>query len=148
MRRIEVVELTLIAAATVAAAWLAPRLPARLPIGMLALVAAAVQLTQGLLRDAWLLWRSRQAARTPSATGQRCLCVESGLGVIAIVLGVALLLSGAGGTVTLQRMGWAVVVVTSLATGFALKDWVFEWNPWRLRREKDHANIIFSWRKK
>ena len=119
-----------------------------MPIGMLALVAASVLLTQGLLRDAWLLWRRRQADSTPAETGQRCLCVESGLGVLALVVGVALLLSGTGGTVTLQRLGWAVLVVTSLATGFALKNWVFEWNPWRLRREKDHANIIFSWRKK
>ena len=140
--------MSLLALTTLVTAWFAPALPGRLSIGALALVAASILLGQGLLRDLWLLWRSRQASRAPGAAGHRCLCVESGLGVLIVFAGVALLLGGVGDSVALSRVGWTLLVLLSLVTGYTVKDWVFEWNPWRLRREKDHASIIFSWRKK
>jgi len=34
-----------------------------------------------------------------------------------------------------------------LLSGFLIKDYVIEWNPWKLSKEKDHMNIIFSLKK-
>ena len=148
MRGVEIVELTLIAMLTLAAGWFAAFLPARLSIGALALVAASMFLAQGLLRDLWLLSRRRTRENPSSGVVSRCLCVESGIGVFSVVLGIALILSRLGGNLSVGRTGWIIVVGTVLTAGFLLKDWVFEWSPWRLRREKDHANVIFAWRKK
>lgn len=148
MRTIEWVELSLVAGATFATAWLVPWLPVRLPIGTVGLVAASILLSQGLLRDVWLLWRSRRAESGAASIVQRCICLESSVGVLGIALGVVLLLSGVGGSVELGRPGWLGLVLVVLAAGFFLKDWTFAWNPWRLQREKDHASVIFTWRKK
>ena len=39
------------------------------------------------------------------------------------------------------------VMVVVLLSGFLIKDYVIEWNPWELSKEKDHMNIIFSLKK-
>jgi hypothetical protein len=38
-------------------------------------------------------------------------------------------------------------MVVAMTCGFLLKDLVFEWSPWKIYREKDHAQVIFRWRK-
>ena len=146
--RIETVEMTLVVLLTAAAAIVSPILPARLAVGTLALVAASMLLAQGLLRDLWLLSRRRRSGGPSGGTASRCLCVESGVGVLAVLLGLVLTLGGLGGSVSLGRIGWPALVAAVFGAGFLLKDWVFEWHPWRLRREKDHANLVFTWRKR
>ena len=53
-----------------------------------------------------------------------------------------------GGTSLFASQGfWSILAVTVLAIGFAIKDFVFEWRPFRIRREKDHVNLVFSWKR-
>jgi hypothetical protein len=35
-----------------------------------------------------------------------------------------------------------------MALGFIIKDFVISWNPFGLRREKDHLNLIVRWKSK
>ncbi len=142
MRWADKVELGAIVAASALTLWLAPMLPNRLSIGSLMLVGASIFLGQGVLRDVWLLLRSKRNAAGESGPARQCLCVESGLGVLVIVLGLTLLLAGVSTGVALSRASWTVLVAGALLVGFFLKDYVFEWNPWRLRREPDHLNVV------
>lgn len=41
---------------------------------------------------------------------------------------------------------WSVLVMLIMGLGFVIKDYVLEWSPWRIRRDKDHMNIVFTWR--
>ena len=39
------------------------------------------------------------------------------------------------------------MATAAAATGKKIKDFVFEWAPWRLYREKDHATLHFRWKR-
>ena len=54
--------------------------------------------------------------------------------------------AGLGQPVAMTPSRWARCVVGATLAGFLLKDLVFGWNPWLIRREKDHPNIIVRWR--
>ena len=128
-------------------AWLAaPLLPRQISLGTALVWAAALVLLQGLVRDLWLLAGARRAARADVPRRARCMCVESTVGVTGIVAGCVLLGAGIDRTFVVSRWGWVLAVTAVLGVGFALKDYVFEWRPFRLRRDKDHLNIVFSWK--
>ena len=127
--------------------WLAaPLLPHQISVGTALVWASAMVLLQGLVRDLWLLAKARRAARVDVPRKARCMCVESTVGVTGIVAGIVLLGAGIDRTFIVSRRGWGLAVVAVLGVGFELKDYVFEWRPFRLRRDKDHLNIVFSWR--
>ena len=75
------------------------------------------------------------------------MCVESALGLTGIVAGIGLVGLGFTGTIFLGPGGLALAVGAAIGAGFLLKDFVFEWSPWKIYREKDHAQVIFRWRK-
>ena len=108
--------------------------------------AATLGLLQGLVRDLCLLVKAKGAARDVPRKA-RCMCVESTVGVIGIMAGIVLLGAGIDRTFLVGRWSWGLAVLGVLGVGFALKDYVFEWHPFRLRREKDHLNIVFSWKR-
>jgi hypothetical protein len=67
--------------------------------------------------------------------------------VAALHIGALLLGSKIDQSIAMTAWTWTVLVVIVLGVGFCIKDFVFEWNPWRIYREKDHMNIIFTWKK-
>ena len=76
-----------------------------------------------------------------------CMCVESTVGVTGIVAGLIVLGSAADSNLFVSRTLWSILAVAVLVIGFAIKDFVFEWRPFRVRRDKDHVNLVFSWKK-
>ena len=143
----EKVELGAVAAVPALVAWLAPRPHLALEAGELVAGAALLILVQGFFRDLWLL---RQAKRNPAAAPAReaqCMCVESALGMTGLLAGIGLVAVGLDGVVALTPPALTAAVFGTMLAGFLLKDFVFEWSPWRIYREKDHAQVIFRWRK-
>lgn len=143
----EKVELAAVAGVPALVAWLPSSPGLVVELGELIAGAALLILVQGFFRDLWLL---RQPKRRPAATPPReaqCMCVESALGMTGLVAGIGLVAAGVDGTVTLPRLGLAAAAGGTMLAGYLLKDFVFEWNPWRIHREKDHAQVIFRWRK-
>jgi len=130
-----------------AVVWLlAPVLPDKLAVGRLLLIVSALILFQGLVRDIWLLFRDTHAEPAPRKVA-RCMCVESTVGVTGIVIGLILLGAGIGQPVLISGWLWSVLIMVVLSTGFLMKDYVVEWSPWRIRQEKNHMNIVFTWKK-
>ena len=140
-------ELTAIPVVTAAVAWLAPRPGATLEAGELIAGAALLILVQGFFRDLWLLRQARRQSAAAPAREARCMCVESALGMTGIVAGIGLVGLGFTRSIVLNPLVLAAAVFAAMAVGFLLKDFVFEWAPWKIYREKDHAQVIFRWRK-
>ena len=137
----EKIELALIGAAG-ATSWLAfPLLPVSLPAGSFALVAAALLLGQGLVRDLWLKYGA-PGVPSLSSSSRTSVCAESGLGVVGVLAGGALLGAGAGGQLAMTALRWALLVWSVGALGFGLKDVVLDLRARRWRIEKDHRSIV------
>jgi hypothetical protein len=73
------------------------------------------------------------------------MCVESSVGATGIVLGASLMGLGISTPIEMTPLLWVGSVFIVTLCGFLIKDWVFQWNPWRFYKEKDHINIVFSW---
>jgi|GEM_PF-734141 len=128
--------------------WLAaPLLPQRVSLGALLLTAAVLLLLQGLVRDIALLARRKRDASAAPGKAARCLCIESAVGIIAVAAGLILLGTGIGLSVGLPAWAWAALATSVTGTGFAMKDYVLTLSPWRIRREADHLNLIFTWKR-
>ena len=78
-----------------------------------------------------------------SEADHRMPCLTSAVGLTGIVSGIALVAAGLARPVFLGAAGLPVGVGTVLVAGFLLKDFVFEWSPWKIYREKNHAQVIF-----
>ena len=142
----EKAELGLIATVTIFFGVAADALPGRMAVGNLLLGASALILLQSLLRDLWLLAKARRnPPPNPPRTGQ-CMCVESTVGITGVVAGLILVTCRIGTTVPMGRWGWGVFALVALGMGFLMKDYVVEFKPWRIRRDKDHVNIIVRWK--
>lgn len=74
------------------------------------------------------------------------MCIESAVGATGVALGFGLLGAGIDHPVALSPWKWGFFVVVVLTAGFCLKDYVFTWSPFRVRRDKDHVNIVFTWK--
>jgi hypothetical protein len=143
----ERVELGLIVAVAAAFSVGADALPERMAVGNLLLGASALILLQSLLRDLWLLAKARRnPPPNPPRTGQ-CMCVESTVGITGVVAGLILVTCRIGTTLPMGRWSWCAFALASLGTGFLMKDYVAEFKPLRIRRDKDHVNIIVRWRR-
>ncbi len=140
-------ELAAIPVVTAGVAWLAPHTGVTLEVGELIAGAALLILVQGFFRDLWLLRQARRQSAAAPARAARCMCVESALGMTGVVAGIGLVGLGFTRSVFLSVPVLATAVFVAMAVGFFLKDFVFEWNPWKIYREKDHAQVIFRWRK-
>ena len=130
-----------------AAAWLAwPALPHAIALGHALLAASAAMLFQSLVRDLWLLRAARARARTEPSSATNGLCVESALGMAGVVAGALVAFAAAPMTIAPSRAALALAVFALVVAGFLLKDWIVERNPWRLRRDPDHMNLVVRWR--
>jgi len=143
----EKVELALIPAISLASFIVAPSLPTRIALGSLLLVIFALLLSQSLLRDLWLLSSSKREASSGPAQVAQCMCVESAVGATGVLAGILLLGTQTGHPVEMAGWGWMLCVSSVGVAGFLIRELVFEWSPWSIRREKNHVNIIVRWKK-
>lgn len=147
LSRAEKIELGAIPVVVGAVAWLAPRAGVTLELGELIAGTALLVLLQGFLRDLWLLRQARRKKPVTPARGARCMCVESAMGLTGVVAGIGLAGFGLVRPVYLSATSLTVGIGVAMILGFLLKDFVFEWSPWKIYREKDHAQVIFRWGK-
>ena len=140
----EKVELTLIPVVGAAVWSLAAAAGASIGTGSLLLGSSVLLLLQGLVRDLWLI--SRRNRDAGAGREALCMCVESTIGVTGVVTGLAVLGSALDATLALGPEAMGAIAVVVLAIGFAIKDLVFELRPFRIRRDKDHLNIVFRWK--
>ena len=147
LSRAERFELSAVAVVTALVGGLAPGRGINLELGEFIAGAALLLLLQGFVRDLWLLREARRrVAATPARTAA-CLCVESAVGLTGIIAGTGLVGLGLARPVALGAAGLAGAVGAVMIAGFLLKDFVFEWSPWKIYREKNHAQVIFRWGK-
>ena len=119
MRGAEKLELALIPIVSTGAWLMGDHLPDRFTSGRLLLMLSALLLLQSLVRDLWLL-RSAASSETPRT--MVCLCAESGIGMLGILIGAALMLSGWQFNLEMTSGHWAVLMAATLGLGFAIKD--------------------------
>lgn len=144
--RAEKVELGLILPAVAGVAAVAAKLPDRLEVGSFFALAALALLGQGLLRDLWLLAKQRKAGRGVQQEEARCMCLESTVGLGGVLIGVLLTALAVPVAVRMPEWAWPLAGGLVWGAGFAIKDVVIQWKPWKLRRVKDHGSILVRWR--
>ncbi len=127
--------------------WLAASLlPDQMSLGSLLIDASALLLLQGFCRDLWLL--SQQKKTSPDLQRKmQCMCAESTFGMTGILFGLILLGVGIDLAVPMPKWSWSVLVMIIMTIGFLIKDYVLEWHPFRIYKDRDHINIIFTWKK-
>jgi len=143
----EKTELVLIAL-TIGCLWFASDLlPVHIHFGRLLLWLSALLLFQSLVRDLWLLFSAIRETSNAQSISAQCMCIESAVGMIGVIAGLLFTGLGIKTEFKMNPETWIFLSLTTLITGFLIKDWVFEWNPWRIRRDPDHINIIVRWKK-
>ena len=147
MTKGEKTELALIPVLGIGVWLVAPALPEQMGVGRLLLAASAFLLFQSLVRDLWLLARDKRASQPSPRRAARCMCIESTVGATGIVVGAILLGTGITRSVVMDDWVWSVLVMLVVGIGFLIKDYVLEWSPWRIRRDRDHMNIVFTWKR-
>jgi hypothetical protein len=143
----EKIELALIPAFGIGVWLIAPGLPDNVGVGQLLLATSAFLLFESLIRDLWLLIRDRRVKKSSPRRKDRCMCIESTVGATGVIVGLVLPGSGMDYPVTMNNWTWSLLVITIMILGFMIKDYVVELGPIRVRRDKDHMNIIFTWKK-
>ena len=121
-------------------------LPSQISIGSLLLGSSVLLLLQGLIRDLWLISKQNHQTQAGQPQTAMCMCVESTAGVTGVVAALIILGSGIDSQLPVGSWIWGAFAVAVLSVGFVIKDFVFEFRPFRIRREKDHMNIIFGWK--
>lgn len=130
-----------------AGVWLtSAQLPKSVGAGMLLLGVSALLLLQSLVRDLWLLAKHRRQVSSAPRREATCMCVESTVGATGVAVGALLLGAGIGRPVEMGGWSWSLLAVGVMAVGFIIKDLVLEWRPFRVRRDRDHMNIVFTWK--
>ena len=134
--------------AVTALSWLVP-LPAEfsLRLGGLITATSLLLLLQGFCRDLWLWIGSRRDRNPPAPRYGACMCVESTVGFTGIIAAAGLTAFSFGPLHPVTQPWLTLGVAAVLVAGFLIKDFVFEWAPWRLYREKNHATLHFRWKK-
>jgi hypothetical protein len=117
-----------------------------LGLGRLVLYASALLLAQSLIRDISLLFASKphNHEKIQKAT---CMCMESSIGMTGIIAGSLLVGLGFDAILSMKPMIWSLGVMLILIVGFLIKDIVIQLNPMRIYSDKNHMNIVFTWKK-
>ncbi len=136
------VELLLIAAAALISlsgviAW-----PQQLSSGNLVLVFSGLFLVQTLIRDLYLLNRRDKRENSPEEVSRPVFCLETTVGIVGVIVGAVMVFAGSGPAVAMSNGIWAILLALTMLLCFALRDYVVQWNPWAIRRDPDHVNII------
>jgi hypothetical protein len=144
--RAEKVELGLIVLAVSGLSAGAVYLPDSLELGSFFAIAVLALLGQGLLRDLWLFAKQRKTGSGAHQEEARCMCMESTVGLGGVLIGVLLTAFAVPFGIRMAEWAWPLIGGLVWGTGFAIKDVVIEWGPWKVRRVKDHGSILVRWR--
>ena len=117
-----------------------------LQMGRLVLYASALLLVQSLIRDLFLL-RASQSVRHEEIKKATCMCMESSIGMTGIIAGSLLVGFGFDTFLSMNSMVWSIGVMLILIGGFLIKDIVIQFKPIRIYSDKNHMNIVFTWKK-
>jgi hypothetical protein len=146
MTRSEWIELVVIAVLA-PVCWLVwPRFPTAMPLWQIVLKLSALLLAQSLARDITILLGSRMSTAIAPRKEAQCFCMESTVGVTGVVAGISLAALGVSTHVVIPQWGFCLALLATMSMGIAIKDLVISWNPFGLRREKDHLNLIVRWK--
>jgi hypothetical protein len=145
--RLEKIEIILIATAGCISFVAAPFLPSAPTAGNLLLTMSALLLAQSLIRDIFLLMKIKRTTASTNSKAMRCMCLESTVGITGIVAGIGILGFGIDPPIAMDGWRWAISTLLVLGIGFAIKDLIIQTDPWRIVRDKDHVNIVVSWKK-
>ncbi|MGI8907048.1 MAG: hypothetical protein ACR2IE_11225 [Candidatus Sumerlaeaceae bacterium] len=119
--------------------FLEPLFPRMLPAGEILLYGSALLLFQGLLRDLYLMYMVPKPVTCQIKSHSRCLCMESAIGSIGVVAGVAMLVAmGMNRRVHLPAYAWPLLVLLIGTVGFSLREFVIDWKARQLQRGMDH----------
>ena len=146
MTFLEKMELGVIPLAGFATILLADFLPDKVGGGRILLTASALLLLQSLVRDLLLLARGRGQSSSVPTRKARCMCMESTIGAGGVLAGMLALGLGVDVAVAVPPWAWSILAVAVLGFGFWIKDYVIGWNPWRIEKDPDHMNIVFTWK--
>jgi sterol desaturase/sphingolipid hydroxylase (fatty acid hydroxylase superfamily) len=128
--------------------WFAPLGPdVTQRIGGLITAASLLLLLQGFCRDVWLWLAARRATVKPTPHYAQCMCVESAVGLTGILAAAGLTAFNFGPLIPVSQAGLTSGTAAVLVAGFLLKDFVFEWSPWKIHRAKNHAALHFRWKR-
>ena len=147
MTKLEKTELAMIPLSGIFVFLISSSLPSQLSVGNALLLFSALLLLQSLIRDLSILFLSEKNAASATPKVMRCLCVESAIGMTGVLLGAGILGLGITQQIQMDKLAWGISVTCLVGVGFAIKDFVVQANPWRIFRDKDHLNVVFSWRK-
>ena len=147
MTKLEKTELGLIPIAGLVAFLISPVLPWQLSVGNTLLLFSALLLFQSLIRDLSILLLSPKTVASAAPKVMQCLCVESALGMTGVLVGAGILGFGITQQIQMDKFAMGISVAGLVGVGFAIKDLVVQVRPWRIFRDKDHVNIVFSWKK-
>jgi len=147
MSKLEWFEVTTIIVLSMAVWFCAALFPFNIQIANLVLLFSGLLLLQSLLRDISILFIQRKVLYSTPPRVVPCMCFESAIGITGVLTGVGLIGLGTALTIKMGQIQWTLSVTAITITGFLIKDLVFQWNPWKIYKEKDHLNIVFSWKK-
>jgi hypothetical protein len=117
--------------------------PVQLGAGQFVLIVAVYFLGQTLIRDLYLYYKLKsRVAGPPNGKASQCFCVESGIGIGAVIVGLILFTGSLGGSLKLAPWHWTLTIGGLMTLNYLLKDFVFSWKPWRIYRDPDHLNIV------
>lgn len=140
---LEKVELGLVMASITALTTLHPQFPHEYSAGTLIVSLALTLLLQGFFRDIYLLYRIRKEPDKKPQIAMRCMCLESTVGLPAVLCGAFLSLLLPDWKWQLPTPVSATLFSLTLVCGFLIKNFVITWRPLGLRREKNHSRIQF-----
>jgi hypothetical protein len=148
MTRAEWIELLAIVVVTTAGCPAAKFFPSTMLLWKIVLGASALLLTQSLVRDVAILFRSRRPASSEPRKEAQCFCLESTVGATGVVAGALLAGLGSSTQLAIRRWDFVLAIAGTMLLGFAIKDLVISWKPFGVRREKNHLKLIVRWKGK
>jgi hypothetical protein len=138
-------EVALIPLAVLGVGAVSSMLPSRLTVGELIAVGCLSWLVQGGIRDVAHLVAQRRKASGGAPRKLPCMCFESSVGFVGLIVGLVLVLTGYGDALKMTPFRWMVLAAVVFNLGFFAKDLVISWHPLALRRDPNHQSIVFSW---
>ena len=112
-------------------------------LGQLIVALSLLFLVQTLIRDIWLYYQSKRISHDGTESEIAGFCVETTIGVGVLLLGFSWLFFGHQKDLEISISLWWFLAVSTMGLCYFLKDYVFSWNPWRIYKDPDHANLLF-----
>jgi hypothetical protein len=148
MTRAQWIELAMIFIVAIIGWLVWPHFSIAMPLWQIVLGASALLLAQSLVRDIAILIGQRHSASNQPRKEAQCFCLESTVGATGVVAGAALACLMSPKQIAIGRWEFLIVIAGTMILGFLIKDLVISWNPFGLRREKNHLNLIVRWKGK